>query len=137
MIPGKTTILIVDDDMDYLFQTKIKLEQMGYKTITADSQREAELILEKTRPDLAIIDLMMENEDSGFILSYKIKKKYPEVPVIISTAVAAETGITFDIQDENNRKWIKADLFLDKGIRTDVLKGEIERLLSLKQNKVG
>jgi len=130
MIPGKTTILIVDDDMDYLFQTKIKLEQLGFKTITADSQREAELILEKTRPDLAILDLMMENEDSGFILSYKIKKKYPDVPVIISTAVAAETGITFDIQDENNRKWIKADLFLDKGIRTDVLKVEIERLLA-------
>jgi len=129
MIPGKTTILIVDDDMDYLYQTKLKIEQMGFKTITADSQREAEMILEKTKFDLAILDLMMENEDSGFILSYKIKKKYPDVPVIISTAVAAETGITFDIQDENNRKWIKADLFLDKGIRSDVLKGEIERLL--------
>jgi DNA-binding NtrC family response regulator len=135
MKPGNNTILIVDDDMDYLFQTKMKLEQMGFKTITADSQREAELILEKTRPDLAILDLMMENEDSGFILSYKIRKKYPDVPVIISTAVAAETGITFDIQDENNRKWIKADLFLDKGIRSDVLKSEIERLLSEKQNK--
>jgi DNA-binding NtrC family response regulator len=135
MTPGNLTILIVDDDMDYLFQTKLKLEQMGFKTITADSQREAELILEKTKPDLAILDLMMENEDSGFILSYKIKKKYPDVPVIISTAVAAETGITFDIQDENNRKWIKADLFLDKGIRTDVLKGEIEKLFVQKQNK--
>ena len=129
MKPGNFTILIVDDDMDYLFQTKLKLEQFGFKTITADSQREAELILEKNKPDLAIIDLMMENEDSGFILSYKIKKKYPDVPVIISTAVAAETGITFDILDENNRKWIKADLFLDKGIRSDILKSEIERLL--------
>jgi len=132
ILPGKITILIVDDDMDYLFQTNLKLEQMGFKTITADSQREAELILEKTRPDLAILDLMLENEDSGFILCYKLKKKYPNVPVIILTAVAAETGITFDIQDENNRKWIKADLFLDKGIRSDVLKSEIERLLSEK-----
>ena len=135
MQPGNKTLLIVDDDMDYLLQTRIKLEQMGYKTVTAESQREAELILEKTKPDLAILDLMMENEDSGFILSYKIKKKYPDVPVIIFTAVAVETGITFDIQDENNRKWIKADLFLDKGIRNDVLKAEIERLLSEKQNR--
>ena len=135
MIPGKINILLVDDDMDYLYQSKVKLEQMGFKTITADSQREAELILEKTKPDIAILDLMMENEDSGFILSYKIKKKYPEVPVIILTAVAAETGITFDILDENNRKWIKADLFLDKGIRSEVLKGEIERLLAEKSNK--
>ncbi len=133
MKPMNTTILIVDDDMDYLFQTKIKLEQLGFKTITADSQREAELILEKTRPDLAILDLMMENEDSGFILSYKLKKKYPDVPVIILTAVASETGITFDIQDENNRKWIRADLFLDKGIRSDVLNDEITGLLQKNQ----
>ena len=38
------------------------------------------------------------------------------------------------IQDENNRKWIKADLFLDKGIRSDVLKAEIDRLLTEKHD---
>jgi two-component system, OmpR family, response regulator len=129
MKPSDFKILIVDDDQDYLFQTRIKLEKHGYETITADSQREAEMIIEKTRPDLAIIDLMMENEDSGFILSYKLKKKYPDVPVIITTAVAAETGITFDINDENNRKWIRADLFLDKGIKSEILVSEIEKLL--------
>jgi two-component system, OmpR family, response regulator len=123
------TILIVDDDADYLLQTRIKLEKYGYKTITADGQREAELIFDKIKPDLAIIDLMMENEDSGFILSYKLKKKYPDVPVIILTAVAAETGISFDINDENNRKWIRADLFLEKGIKTEILNHEIEKLL--------
>jgi two-component system, OmpR family, response regulator len=129
MRPSDVTIFLVDDDMDFLFQTQVKLQSYGYNTITADSQREAELILEKTRPDLAIIDLMMENEDSGFILSYKLKKKYPEVPVIILTAVAAETGITFDIHDENNRKWIRADLFLEKGIKSEILRKEIEKLL--------
>ena len=132
MKPSNYTILIVDDDMDYLFQTRLKLEKTGYKIITAESQREAELIIEKIRPDLAILDLMMENEDSGFILSYKMKKRYPDVPVIIATAVAAETGITFDINDENNRKWIRADAFLEKGIRMEILLKEIERLLSEK-----
>ena len=129
MKKSNITILIVDDDLDYLLQTRIRMEKFGYKTITADSQHEAELILEKTKPDLAIIDLMMENEDSGFILSYKLKKKFPDVPVIIATGVAAETGITFDINDENNRKWIRADLFLDKGIKSEILKNEIEKLL--------
>lgn len=127
------TILIVDDDMDYLYQLKMKIEKFGFIAITADSQKEAELILDKTRPDLAILDLMMENEDSGFILSYKLKKKYPGVPVIIATAVAAETGITFDINDENNRKWIRADRFIEKGIRSDLLKNEIDILLQPKK----
>lgn len=124
------TILIVDDDPDYLLQLQMKVEKFGYTTITADSQQEAEKLIEKTKPDLAILDLMMEKEDSGFILCYRMKKKYPDVPIIIATGVAAETGITFDINDENNRKWIKADRFLDKGIRSDVLKEEIRKLLT-------
>jgi CheY-like chemotaxis protein len=134
MNPGNYTILLVDDDQDYLFQLKSKIEHFGFKTITAEGQKEAEELLEKTRPDLAILDLMMENEDSGFILCYKMKKRYPDVPIIIATGVAAETGITFDINDENNRKWIKADRFLDKGIRSERLKEEIENLL-LKNNR--
>ncbi len=129
MNPANYTILIVDDDQDYLFQLQTKVERFGFKTITAESQREAEELLGKVKPDLAILDLMMENEDSGFILCYKMKKKYPDVPIIIATGVAAETGITFDINDENNRKWIKADRFLDKGLRSELLREEIEKLL--------
>jgi CheY-like chemotaxis protein len=125
---GKT-ILIVDDDQDYLFQLRTKVEKFGYNTIVAESQKEAEELMEHNKPDLAILDLMMENEDSGFILCYKLKKRFPDLPIIIATGVAAETGITFDINDENNRKWIKADRFLDKGIRAEVLKAEIEGLL--------
>jgi CheY-like chemotaxis protein len=124
-------ILIVDDDQDYLYQMKTKVETFGFQTLLAESQKEAEEMIEKTKPDLAILDLMMENEDSGFILCYKLKKKYPEVPIIIATGVAAETGITFDINDENNRKWIKADRFLEKGIRTEKLKEEIFKLLRI------
>lgn len=126
----KPVILLVDDDPDYLFQMKVRLEQSGYEIVTSEGQKEAEQLLEKFKPDLAILDLMMENEDSGFILCYKMKKKYPDVPIIISTAVAAETGITFDIHDENNRKWIKADCFLEKGVRADILKEQIEKLLA-------
>lgn len=129
MNPANYTILIVDDDTDYLFQIQSRIEKFGFKTITAEGQKEAEEIMEKTKPDLAILDLMMENEDSGFILCYKIKKRYPDLPIIIATGVAAETGINFDINDENNRKWIKADAFLDKGIKTERLKEEIDKLL--------
>ena len=127
----KKTVLIVDDDMDYLIQMKLKVEQFGFETITADGQKEAEKIIETTKPDLAILDLMMENDDSGFILAYKIKRKYPEVPIIIATAVTAETGMTFNINSDENKEWIKADLFLDKGIRADQLQKEIHKLLKI------
>jgi len=127
----KKTILIVDDDMDYLFQLKLKVEKFGFDVVTADGQREGEKVIESLKPDLAIFDLMMENEDSGFVLSYKIKKKYPNVPVILATAVTAETGMGFDLSEESNKEWIKADLILDKGIRGDQLEKEIKKLLKI------
>jgi DNA-binding NtrC family response regulator len=127
----KKTILIVDDDMDYLFQLKLKVERFGFEVVAADSQREGEKVIESLKPDLAIFDLMMENEDSGFILSYRIKKKYPDVPVILATAVTSETGFSFDLSENSNRSWIKADLVLDKGIRADQLEKEIKKLLKL------
>ncbi len=123
------TLLLADDDPDYLFQIGFVLKNAGYNVITADSQRQAEEIIESVRPDLAILDLMMEKDDSGFILAYKIKRKYPEVPVILATAVSQETGISFGFDAEEDRSWIKADLYLEKGIRDDQLLLEIEKLL--------
>src|SRR5512133_1207796 len=108
-MPGKSKcILLADDDSDYLFQISFHLQKAGYTVITADSQKEAEKILQRERPDLAIFDLMMENEDSGFILSHKLKRKYPEVPIIIATAVSSETGISFGLKSEDDKNWIKA-----------------------------
>ena len=125
------TILLVDDDVYYLFQMKFMLEKFGCTVITAEGQKEAEELIETHKPDLAMLDLMMENDDSGFILSYKLKKKYPDIPVIIATAVTAETGKTFELSSEMERQWIKADLYLDKGIREDQLHREISRLLKI------
>ncbi len=127
----KKIILLVDDDEDYLFQTRMNIEQFGFRVVTAESQAEAEKLLETLKPDLAILDLMMEKDDSGFILAYKLKRKYPDVPVIIATAVTAETGMTFGVSTEEERKWIKADLYIEKGIRADQLHREIVRLLKL------
>jgi two-component system, OmpR family, response regulator len=129
MNPKEIKILVADDDGDYLFQMKLMLTGAGYQVITADSQTQAEEIIASVKPDLAILDLMMEKDDSGFILSYKIKKLYPTVPVILATAVSQETGISFGLDNEEDRSWIKADLYLEKGIRQDQLLLEIEKLL--------
>jgi len=125
------TILVADDDPDYLFQTVHNLGKAGYRTVAVESQAEAESVISKFRPDLAIFDLMMESDDSGFKLCYKIKKKYPDVPVILATAVSRETGMTFSIDSEKEKAWIRADRYLEKGIRAEQLDQEIMKLLKL------
>ena len=131
MTDSRKKVLIVDDDIDSLTQIKMNVESFGFDTITAESQKEGEELMAIEKPDLAIFDLMMENNDSGFILSYKMKKMYPDVPVIIATAVTAETGMTFGLDTEEARSWIKADLYLEKGIRPDQLHREINKLLKI------
>ena len=126
----KKKILVADDDLDYLFQMKLNLQNMGYEVITAESQEETEELLNETRPDLAIYDLMMESEDSGFILCYKTKQKYPDLPIIIATAVASETGVSFGLNTPQDKQWIKADKYLEKGIRKEELEKEISQLLN-------
>ncbi len=130
----KLKILLADDDFDYLFQIQTKLENLGFEVITAETQKEAENIIKITKPDLAIFDLMMENDDSGFILAYRLKSRYPDVPVIIATNVAAETGISFRLQEQSD--WIKADLYLEKGIQTQQLEENIRKLLNQTHGKL-
>ncbi len=127
----KRNIMIIDDDPDYLSQLRFYVENMGFNVLSANNQKDGEELIDRSKPDLAIVDLMMENKDSGFILSYKLKKKYPEVPVIIATAVTAETGMMFGLETEEEKSWIKADMYLEKGIRPDQLHREINRLLKL------
>jgi DNA-binding NtrC family response regulator len=124
---GKTAIL-VDDDVDLLQQVKFHLEAMGFKVLTGESQAEGEKLIEKDF-DLAVFDLMMENQDSGFILSYKVKRKDNSIPVILVTGVSGETGLQFDSATNETRSWIKADVVLDKDIRFEQLQKEIDRLL--------
>ncbi len=125
------TILIADDDPDYLFQTVYVLGKAGYKTMAVESQAEAESVIERFKPSLAIFDLMMESDDSGFILCYKIKRKYPDVPVILATAVSHETGMSFSLDSDKEKSWIRADKYLEKGIRPEQLDQEVMKLLKI------
>ncbi len=126
------TVLIADDDIDVLTQYALQLKKMGFNVIKAESQREAEEIIDTTKPDIAIFDLIMDNRDSGFILSYKLKKRYPDVPVIIITAVTADTGMVFSIETDQEKSWIKADRYLEKGMRPEQFEMEVSQLMSQK-----
>lgn len=123
------TILVVDDDIDFLMQQKLWLQQAGYTVITADTAAEAEQLAITGKFDAAVVDLMMENVDSGFTLCYHIKKHKPAVPIIMVTGVQSETGMEFDAATNEERAWVKADVILTKPVRVEQLTGEIERLL--------
>src|SRR6056297_97062 len=124
----KTKILLVDDDIDFLTQTRIRLEAENFEVVTAESKAEAEDILDEQDLDLAIIDIMMEDEDAGFALAYEIKSRDDSMPVIITSAVTSETGMEFDAKTDEEKSWIKADTFIPKPIRYEQLFTEIERL---------
>jgi len=129
MKEDKITILIADDDPDYLEQMKFHVERFGFNTILANSQKECEEKIKNDEFNMAILDLMMENDDSGFILSYQIKKKFPNKPVILASNVSKETRFVFE--PEGDDSWIKADKMLVKGIRPDQLHREINKLLKI------
>jgi DNA-binding response OmpR family regulator len=123
------TILLVDDDVDALEQLSLVLSAAGYNVRTAYGQSEAEELLLSVRPDLAILDLMMEHMDSGLVLCRNLKKLYPQTPVIMLTAVAGATGMTLDAPTKEARSWLMADTILDKPARPEQIIAEIKRLL--------
>jgi len=122
-------ILVVDDDQDMLEQVSLTMKAEGYNVATARGQEDAEETLLQFVPDLAIVDLMMEHRDSGFALCHHIKKLYPEVPVILLTAVAASTGLDFSARGGDASSWMKADILLDKPARPEQLRAEVKRLM--------
>ena len=127
------TILIVDDDPDFLLQLELILKSSGYQIIKTGSRREAEKVIAERPVDALIADLMLEEDDDGFVLCYQAKKQFPEMPVIIITGVAGETGIEFEAITREERSWIKADVLLAKPVRAEQILGELGKLLKDKR----
>jgi len=123
------TVLLVDDNEDFLEQMRLQLEAIGHQVVVAVGQQEFERILPDAHFDIAVVDLMMEHHDSGFVVAYHIKKKNPATPVILVTAVAAETGLVFDAATREERSWVHADVVLDKPVRVEQLEREFKRLI--------
>lgn len=125
----RKTVFVVDDDPDYRDQVAAVLRLEGHEVIVAASRAEAEELLLRHQPDLAILDLMMEEMDSGFVLCHTVRRLYPGLPVILLTGVAAATGMSFRSQDPRGRRWLEADALLDKPVRSEELRGAVDRLL--------
>lgn len=122
-------VLVVDDDSDFLDQTEMMFSSRGYEVITAPGRKEAQETFDSFTPDIAVIDLMMENDDDGFVLAYRIKKRFPECVVIMVTNVTGETGIQFPGEDDSS-SWINADAILSKPVRFEQIQEELNKIES-------
>lgn len=123
------TILMVDNDALFVEQVRQRLIMHGNRVLCARTQAEAERILNSIRPDLVVSEVMLEHQDGGFSLAWKVKKLHPNVPVIMVSSVTWHTGLYFNLSTPEDRAWIKAELFLDKPIRPEELESAIEQLL--------
>ena len=124
------TILLVDDDKDFLIRQQTELTGAGYRVLTAGGRNEAEKIAATEKFDCAVINLVMEEADGGFVLAHHLKETRQTLPIIMVTYVTSETGLRFGTVNETERKWIKADVILAKPIRFEQLHREITRLLA-------
>lgn len=125
----KKKILVVDDDFDLLEQMTVILTAAGYEVASAEGRAAAEEKLLEFKPDLAILDLMMEEKDSGFVLGHQIRRLYPDTPILLLTAVAGATGLSFSALYPEAQSWVKADRIMDKPVRPEQLRNEVRRLL--------
>lgn len=124
-------IVLVDDDWDYLEINRLALSAAGYRVETFFDADHAWQFLQHNTPHAVITDLMMGALDSGFALCKRIKadSRLASVPVVVVTAMRAETGIDFEPRSEGDLAAMHADGFLHKPLSPAALTAVVARLV--------
>lgn len=125
-------ILLVDDDTRWLRQQQQHFETSGYRAVAVESAAAADAAIRNEAFDLVVLDLMLEQCDSGIVLAHHIKKRMPDVPILMVTDLTAETGIVFKHVSAGEKRWIQVDAILAKPVRLGRLAFEAETLLGAK-----
>ncbi|WP_119308013.1 response regulator [Cohaesibacter haloalkalitolerans] len=81
-------ILIVDDDDDIRSLIAELFEREGYSVSTAQDSLEMDLIMDRTFPDLIILDLMLPGED-GLSICRRLRARH-SLPILMLTAKGEE-----------------------------------------------
>lgn len=123
-------ILIIDDDPDIVEAMKVVLESKNYEVTIAKSGEEG---LKKTRegkPDLIILDVMMESMDKGFDVARNLKndQSYKNIPILMLTAIKEKTGLGFE-KEAGDPDWLPVDDYCDKPLNPEELISKVEVLL--------
>jgi two-component system alkaline phosphatase synthesis response regulator PhoP len=123
-------ILIVDDDADIAEAMRIVLEKKGYGVDTAGDSKDALNHLKLQKPDLIILDVIMNTKSEGFDFSRDLRKnpEYRDIPILMLTAIKEKTGIDFK-PEAGDETWLPVDEFLDKPVKPEQLLETVESLL--------
>lgn len=123
MKPDNYTILIVDDEPDILEFISYNLKKEGFKVQVANNGIQGLKAVEKSPPDLILLDIMMPEMDGvEFCRVLKSQKKYDNIIVAFLTA-RNEDFTQIAALD------IGGDDFITKPIRPRVLISRIKALL--------
>ncbi len=87
MIDGKHVVLYVDDDPDFRDSMRTVLEANDYSLVEASTGEEGVSQFKKHQPDLIILDLMMEEVDTGTSMVRDLKMAGCDVPIIVASSV--------------------------------------------------
>jgi CheY-like chemotaxis protein len=141
-------ILIIDDDPDIVEAARIVLQSRQYRVFTAASGEEGLRTAAECKPDLIILDVMMETIDKGFEVSRALRKDpvLKFVPILMLTAIKEVTDINFNAgntyTDELPADYferpaaitgspdaVPVDAFYEKPIKAEDLLGKVKSLL--------
>lgn len=98
------TISIVEDDFDQRENYADALKSQGYTIQLYANRQEAMAGFQRSLPDLAILDIMLEADiDGGFDLCRELRQKSPKLPIIFLTARDSDidrvSGLRLDAWD--------------------------------------
>ena len=122
-------ILIVDDDRDVFESMKIVLEAEGYGVDWATNGAEAIQKAKAKKPDLMILDVMMNSDDEGFQVTYKMKQdaELSCIPIVMVTSVSSRTGFSFN--RDRDEDFLPVNEFLEKPVDPRVLLDKVRENL--------
>jgi CheY-like chemotaxis protein len=127
-------ILIIDDDPDIIYVTRMYLGENGHEVIDAKNGMEGLEKIKEEHPDLIILDVMMDTATEGFQLALKLRNpdpksewaEYSKIPILMLTAIHSTTPLRF----EPDIDYLPVELFVDKPIDPEDLQNKVEWILS-------
>lgn len=122
-------IMVIDDNKDYLFSMETFLKRNGFDVITAGNGETAMDLIQHEKPDLVLLDVMMETLYTGFEIWRQINAdpQLKKIPIIGISGMADELEVSLDMAKDH--EYFSPDVFLDKPVDRELLLKKIDELL--------